>query len=89
MKSGQWQKYQYQKGLRSLTSSITPLMDIVIKTSENMSAEIVSELRQDPRVAFVEPDQRVHALGQTLPVGVDRVGGDVKPDCFWGRERGR
>ncbi|MGB8087272.1 MAG: S8 family serine peptidase, partial [Nitrososphaeraceae archaeon] len=49
----------------------------VIKTSENMSAEIVSELRQDPRVAYVEPDQRVHALGQTLPVGVDRVGGDA------------
>ena len=52
-------------------------MDIVIKTSENMSAEIVSELRQDPRVAFVEPDQRVYALGQTIPVGVDRVDGDV------------
>ena len=77
MKSEQWQKYQYQKGPRSLTSSITPLMDYVIKTSENMSAEIVSELRQDPRVAFVEPDQRVHALGQTVPVGVDRVDGDV------------
>lgn len=49
----------------------------VMKTSENMSAGLVSELRQDPRVAFVELDQRVHAFGQTVPVGVDRVDGDV------------
>jgi subtilisin family serine protease len=49
----------------------------VMKTSENSSTALVSELRQDPRVAFVEPDQRVHALGQTLPVGVDRVDGDA------------
>jgi subtilisin family serine protease len=51
----------------------------VMKTAENMSAELVSELRQDPRVAFVEPDQRVHVLSQEVPVGVDRVDGDLSP----------
>lgn len=49
----------------------------VMKTSENKSDKLVSDLRQDPRVAFVEPDQRVYALAQKLPVGVDRVDGDV------------
>ncbi|MGB7661318.1 MAG: S8 family serine peptidase [Nitrososphaeraceae archaeon] len=65
------------KGAQILDIFNHALDGYVIKTSENMSAEIVSELRQDPRVAFVEPDQRVYALGQTIPVGVDRVDGDV------------
>ena len=66
MKLEQWQKNQEQKGPRFSTSTNHALDGYVMKTSENMSAELVSELRQDPRVAFVEPDQRVHALGQTL-----------------------
>ena len=65
------------KGAQILDIFNHALDGYVMKTSENMSAEIVSELRQDPRVAFVEPDQRVYALGQTIPVGVDRVDGDV------------
>ncbi len=51
----------------------------VMKTEENMSDALVSELRQDPRVAFVEPDQRVHVLNQEVPIGVDRVDGDLSP----------
>ena len=52
----------------------------VMKTSENVSdPALVSELRQDPRVAFVELDQRVHVSNQTVPVGVDRVDGDASP----------
>ncbi len=65
------------KGAQILDIFNHALDGFVIKTSENMSAEMVSDLRQDPRVAFVEPDQRVYALGQTIPVGVDRVDGDV------------
>lgn len=65
------------KGAEILNIYEHALDGYVMKTSENMSAGLVSELRQDPRVAFVEPDQRVHALGQTIPVGVDRVDGDV------------
>jgi hypothetical protein len=48
----------------------------VIRTPENESATLVAELRKDPRVAFVEPDRRVYAFGQSIPVGVDRVDGD-------------
>jgi subtilisin family serine protease len=67
------------KGAEILNIYEHALDGYVIKTSENMSAALVSELRQDPRVAFVEPDQRVYALGQKVPVGVDRVDGDLSP----------
>jgi subtilisin len=65
------------KGAEILDMYEHALDGYVMKTSENMSAEFVSELRQDPRVAFVEPDQKVYALAQKLPVGVDRVDGDL------------
>ncbi len=68
------------KGAEILNLYEHALDGYVMKTSENLSdAALVSELRQDPRVAFVEPDQRVYALNQTVPVGVDRVDGDVSP----------
>jgi subtilisin len=67
------------KGAEILNIYEHALDGYVMKTSENMSDALVSELRQDPRVAFVEPDQRVHAFGQNVPVGVDRVDGDVSP----------
>jgi len=34
---------------------------------------IVAELEKDDRVLHVEPDRIVHAVGQTLPTGVDRI----------------
>lgn len=49
----------------------------VIRTPDNESATLIAELRKDPRVAFVEPDQRVYAFEQSIPVGVDRVDGDL------------
>ncbi len=67
------------KGAEILNIYEHALDGYVMKTSENMSDALVSELRQDPRVAFVEPDQRVHVLGQKVPVGVDRVDGDASP----------
>jgi subtilisin len=65
------------KGAEILNLYEHALDGYVMKASENSSTALISELRQDPRVAFVEPDQRVHALAQTLPVGVDRVDGDA------------
>jgi subtilisin family serine protease len=67
------------KGAEILNIYEHALDGYVMKTSGNMSATLVSELRQDPRVAFVEPDQRVHALAQKVPAGVDRVDGDLSP----------
>lgn len=65
------------KGAEILDMYEHALDGYVMKTPENMSAELVSELKQDPRVAFVEPDQKVYALAQKLPAGVDRVDGDL------------
>lgn len=67
------------KGAEILNIYEHALDGYVIKTSENISSGIVSELMQDPRVAFVEPDQRVHAFAQKVPIGVDRVDGDLSP----------
>ncbi len=38
---------------------------------------ILSRLKRDPDVAFIEPDRMVYALDQTLPTGVDRIQGDL------------
>ncbi len=37
----------------------------------------LAQLERDPRVAFVSEDRTVHAVGQSLPTGVDRIQGDV------------
>jgi len=39
----------------------------------------VDDVRNDPRVQEVVPDQEVHAFGQTLPTGVDRIDDDQNP----------
>lgn len=36
----------------------------------------VEALRRDKRVDYIEPDSMMHAVGQTLPWGVDKVGAD-------------
>ena len=38
---------------------------------------ILSLLKRDPDVAFIEPDRLVYALQQELPTGVDRIQGDL------------
>jgi aqualysin 1 len=47
---------------------------------EGFSAEIpdadLAAVRADPRVDYVEPDTTVHAVDQTLPWGVDKIGAD-------------
>ena len=42
-----------------------------------LSARSVAALRQDVRVRYVEEDQPVYAVAQTLPWGIDRIGADV------------
>ena len=38
-----------------------------------ISPVILENLNQDPRVKFVEKDQRVYAFAQTTPTGIDRI----------------
>ncbi len=55
--------YTYQYALEGYTARIPErLLDLV---------------RNDPRVAYVEPDQMVEAEAQTLPWGIDRVDADL------------
>ncbi|HWC31673.1 MAG TPA: S8 family serine peptidase, partial [Actinomycetota bacterium] len=39
----------------------------------------VARIERDARVAYVEPDLRVHAFAQVLPTGVDRIDGELSP----------
>jgi subtilisin family serine protease len=38
------------------------------------------QLKRDPRVLAVEPDRPLEFTAQTLPTGVDRIGGDVEQE---------
>jgi subtilisin family serine protease len=43
----------------------------------SMSDEAATRIARDPRVAFVEPDYKVHAFGE-VPTGVDRMEADKR-----------
>ncbi|MGA7368574.1 MAG: S8 family serine peptidase, partial [Nitrososphaeraceae archaeon] len=71
-------KSEYESKGAEVTHVYDNLNGYVIKpTSEINSTDLIKELRDDPRVAYVEADQRVHAFLQTLPTGVDRADGDL------------
>lgn len=42
-----------------------------------LSARAVATLQADPRVKYVEADQPVYAIAQTLPWGIDRIDADI------------
>ncbi len=42
-----------------------------------LSARAVATLQADPRVQYVEADQPVYAVAQTLPWGIDRIDADI------------
>jgi len=42
-----------------------------------MSGQAASRVAQDPRVRSVEPDRVVTAFAQTVPTGIDRIGGGL------------
>jgi subtilisin len=37
----------------------------------------IAHIKNNPRVAYVEMDAEVHALGETLPWGVDRIDAEI------------
>lgn len=45
-------------------------------TASGVASGKLNSLRSDPRVKFVEKDITLHALGQTIPTGVDRIQAD-------------
>jgi aqualysin 1 len=42
-----------------------------------LSARQIADLKDDPNVAYVEEDGEMHAIGQVLPWGIDKVDADV------------
>ena len=44
-----------------------------------MPAAIADRLAGDPRVAYVQPDTKVHATAQTTPTGINRANADASP----------
>jgi len=51
--------------------------DVLNGFAGQMDGDTLAALRSDPRVAYVEPDQVLHATAQTLPLGVKRVGASL------------
>ncbi|WP_128694680.1 S8 family serine peptidase [Methanoculleus taiwanensis] len=42
--------------------------------SVDMPVYAIERIARDPRIAYIEPDYQVHALGDTVPWGIERVG---------------
>ncbi len=45
--------------------------------SARLSPQAIDHLRANPHVLFIEPDSEVHAVAQTLPMGVNRIEADL------------
>lgn len=67
-------KLQSMHKIKILTSFNNVLNGFVIKTTDK---SVILKLQNDPRVAYVEQDQKVHAFFQTLPTGVNRIDADL------------
>ena len=46
--------------------------------SARMTRAVVQNLERNAEVAYIEPDRKYYAIGQTLPTGVDRI--DAEPE---------
>lgn len=62
--------------VRSFGGEIYREFTMVNAVAARMTARAADALSRNPAVRYVELDGRVHALGQTVPWGIDRVFGD-------------
>lgn len=62
--------------VRGVGGEIYREFTIVNAVATRMTARAVDALSRNPAVRYVELDGRLHALGQTVPWGIDRVFGD-------------
>ena len=62
---------------RAYGANVSALYHSALKGyAATISQARIGDIRRDPRVAFVSNDRDVHAVGQTLPTGVDRIDGE-------------
>src|SRR5918911_1165407 len=64
----------------SMGAKVPRIFDSVIHgfTAVVPNRQVIDALAKDPRVAYIEQDQRVKAF-QTLPTGINRVDADLSP----------
>ena len=55
---------------------------IIPAIAANMPERAINNLRNHPNIAYIEDDIQVHALGEVLPWGVDRIDADI----VWGSD---
>ncbi|MGA9844555.1 MAG: S8 family peptidase [Nitrososphaeraceae archaeon] len=60
------------KGAEILNIYHNALSGYTVKVEDN--SNLLTSLKDDPRVAYVERDQEVHMFSQVVPTGVERIG---------------
>ncbi len=64
--------------VKALGGEIYVEFSIVPAIGAELPVQAIDVLGKNPKIAYVELDGEVHALGQTVPWGIDRVFGDEK-----------
>jgi subtilisin len=63
---------------RAYGASVSQLYHSALRGyAARIPAARLGDVQRDPRVAFVSDDRPVQAVAQTLPTGVDRIGGEL------------
>jgi subtilisin len=63
--------------IRGLGGEVKYSYTIINAIAAKLPEQAIDALNKNPNIAYVETDGEVHALGQTLPWGVDRIDADV------------
>jgi subtilisin len=50
---------------------------IIDAKAAEIPEQAIDRIKRNPRVAYVEEDAKVYALGETLPWGVDRIDAEI------------
>ncbi|MFW6117167.1 MAG: S8 family serine peptidase [Thermoproteota archaeon] len=68
------------KLVRAHGGEVTHTYTIITAVAAEIPQKAIDALRKNPNVAYVEMDQKVHALEDNLPWGVDRIDAEI----VWG-----
>lgn len=75
--------------VRAFGGEIYAQFTIVDVIAARMTAQQATALQKNPAISYIEPDAQVHAIGQTVPWGIDRVfGSESYSFPSWGKTTG-
>ncbi|MGB2727362.1 MAG: S8 family serine peptidase [Halobacteriota archaeon] len=63
--------------IRGCGGDIKHSYTIIDAIAAKLPEQAIDKIEKNPRVAYVEMDAKVHALGETLPWGVDRIDAEI------------